>query len=527
MSNKYIPIPPFYPFKNWVCNNFPFIEETFDGINNYQLMSKIVGYLNLIKGKTNELGEQVETLQSWFDNLDVQDEIDNKLDEMAQDGTLDEMITQYLQINGVLAFNTVDDLQDATNIIDGSVCRTLGKVTYNDGYGALYKIRPITSGDTVDGENIIALNTSETLIAEKIINANITNILNKLPSLEKNIANKKFIFIGDSYDAGLSDVTKWGQDLATKLGITNYYNFYSLGAGFVATGSGGKTFKNILEDHLTDVTDKNEIDYILVGGGYNDAGYNSSYSALTTAIETFCSYCATNFPNAKVLIACFGYNSNLSSDGISVRTNLYNNVLPAYKRNYMISNQPIYIKNSEYILHNSAYFQADGIHPTQNGINKIVACLYEYFLTNNINISSPLYTDSHITIDNTNIEFSEQLIDEDKISVMITNPIIVFNTNKTFTASNTPFKIGTHDSKLIRGSYKAYCSLKNLDIILITNNGGGNVNELIKADLIFNGDGDLLLLYKELENHSWRTISNITTMIIENMTFGTLPVYYN
>lgn len=42
---------------------------------------------------TNKLKEYVE---NYFDNLDVQEEINNKLDEMAEDGTLAEIIDEYL-----------------------------------------------------------------------------------------------------------------------------------------------------------------------------------------------------------------------------------------------------------------------------------------------------------------------------------------------------------------------------------------------------------------------------------------------
>lgn len=84
------------PFK-WFCmQNFPFIEEDFDAITEYQLLCKIVEYLNKNIDKTNELGVKVEELNNWFINLDVQDEIDNKLNEMAEDGTLAEIINEQI-----------------------------------------------------------------------------------------------------------------------------------------------------------------------------------------------------------------------------------------------------------------------------------------------------------------------------------------------------------------------------------------------------------------------------------------------
>ena len=92
----------------------------------------------------NEIKTYVD---EYFENLDVQDEINNKLDEMVESGELTEIITQYLQISGVLAYNTISDLSSAENIIEGSTCYVLGQTTYNDGKGGFYKIRTVTSGE--------------------------------------------------------------------------------------------------------------------------------------------------------------------------------------------------------------------------------------------------------------------------------------------------------------------------------------------------------------------------------------------
>lgn len=77
------------PFKWYVLNNFPFIEEDFDALTNYELMCKIIEYVN-------KIGAEVEELVNWFNNLDIQEEVDNKLDEMAEDGTLAEIINEEI-----------------------------------------------------------------------------------------------------------------------------------------------------------------------------------------------------------------------------------------------------------------------------------------------------------------------------------------------------------------------------------------------------------------------------------------------
>ena len=175
------------PFKWFILENFPFIEEDFDALTNWQLFCKLGKEINKIIKNVNLTGEQVENLtnafnelknyvNTYFENLDVQDEINNKLDEMAEDGTLQEIITSYLQISGILAFNTVQDMKEATNLINGSFVKTLGYYEANDGGSATYKIRTVTNQDTEDDAFIIALNNSN-LVAELIIdNVNVKQL---------------------------------------------------------------------------------------------------------------------------------------------------------------------------------------------------------------------------------------------------------------------------------------------------------------------------------------------------------------
>lgn len=95
------------PFKWFVLQNFPFIEADFDAITNWQLFCKLGEEMNKIIEKVNQAGVQTENLTNafidlqnyvndYFENLDVQDEINNKLDEMAEGGELAEIINQEI-----------------------------------------------------------------------------------------------------------------------------------------------------------------------------------------------------------------------------------------------------------------------------------------------------------------------------------------------------------------------------------------------------------------------------------------------
>lgn len=105
----------------------------------------------------NQFNELHDYVHDYFDNLDVQEEINNKLDAMVEDGTLQEIITAYIQANVTWTFDTVADMKLADNLINGSYARTLGFRTVNDGGGALYRI---TNTGTANEVNIIAVNNS-------------------------------------------------------------------------------------------------------------------------------------------------------------------------------------------------------------------------------------------------------------------------------------------------------------------------------------------------------------------------------
>ena len=106
-----------------------------------------------------------EYVDNYFKNLDVQEEINNKLDEMAESGQLQEIISEYLELQVTFTYNNVNELKNATNLTNGSFAQTLGFYSYNDNGGAKYKIRQITNTDIVDDMFIIALSDNN-LIAE-------------------------------------------------------------------------------------------------------------------------------------------------------------------------------------------------------------------------------------------------------------------------------------------------------------------------------------------------------------------------
>ena len=172
-------MPNVPPFVKFVCANVPMVFD--DSLSYYEavcaLWKYIQGMTDVINNnatleedyieKFNELKTFVD---EYFENLDVQEEINNKLDEMAEDGTLADIVAAYIQLRGILAYDSVADMKNATNLTNGSFAETYGFYAKGDGGSAKYKIRYITNDDTVDDATIISITAdqSDTLIAELI-----------------------------------------------------------------------------------------------------------------------------------------------------------------------------------------------------------------------------------------------------------------------------------------------------------------------------------------------------------------------
>lgn len=167
------------PFKKLVMTIGELPTSFVESMTYYELLAWFTNYLQTVIIPTvNNNAEAVEELQKlfvelktfvddYFENLDVQEEINNKLDQMAEDGQLTQLIAQFLSLNAVMSFTSVASMKLAENLVNGSTCETYGFYATNDGGGAKYLVRTITNDDVVDEKTIIELYDNY-LIAELI-----------------------------------------------------------------------------------------------------------------------------------------------------------------------------------------------------------------------------------------------------------------------------------------------------------------------------------------------------------------------
>ena len=95
------------PFRYWCQTVLPLVYD--DSLSYYELLNKVVDYLNKALADVANLGTNVDSLENayaqlqnyvneYFDNLDLQSEINEKLDNMAESGELAELVSPIVSV---------------------------------------------------------------------------------------------------------------------------------------------------------------------------------------------------------------------------------------------------------------------------------------------------------------------------------------------------------------------------------------------------------------------------------------------
>ncbi len=137
-------------FRFWCQKVLPLVYD--DSISYYELLNKVVVYLNNVISDFNTVAENFDNLDAafdtlqesyndtknallsaydqlqsyvnnYFDNLDVQEEINNKLDEMAEDGSLSDLLEPFIsaQISSDVASWLAEHITPTSPAVDSSL----------------------------------------------------------------------------------------------------------------------------------------------------------------------------------------------------------------------------------------------------------------------------------------------------------------------------------------------------------------------------------------------------------------------
>ena len=170
MADKIIPAPNVPPFVTFVTSTVPMVfdnslsyyealcalwkwlqDDVVDVINNNAAVTN--DYIALTNEYTQKFIELKDYVDNYFENLDVQEEINNKLDEMAEDGTLTRLLADYLRTQ-IIYDTTIEMIADADHLVNGIRVETLGYRTADDGGAAFFVIKDT---GTADGYGVIDL----------------------------------------------------------------------------------------------------------------------------------------------------------------------------------------------------------------------------------------------------------------------------------------------------------------------------------------------------------------------------------
>ncbi len=117
------------PFRFWCQKVLPLVYD--NSLSYYELLCKVVDYLNktmedvgVLEGDVTGLHEAYNKLQgyvnNYFSTLDVQEEINSKLDVMTENGTLSNLISVYVKTSPQYATNTSEMTDKTVLYINGS-----------------------------------------------------------------------------------------------------------------------------------------------------------------------------------------------------------------------------------------------------------------------------------------------------------------------------------------------------------------------------------------------------------------------
>ena len=387
-------------FRRFVIQNFPYIEQDFDALTDYQLISKVVEYLNQVITSQNGLVDDMNDLETafntlkdyvdhYFDNLDVQEEINNKLDEMASDGTLEALISTEI-------------LGDLTQL------------------------------HTTDKSSIVsALNE---------VNDNEVNLATTVTRL----TGGKVLLIGDSYLQGYNgeqSVNSWGYYFKQSAGLdnTNSYILYESGAGFTKQGSGGHTLLTLLQANINSITNKNDYTDIIIGFGLNEP--DATVSSLSTAIGNFMTYAKAQFPNAKIYLGVVGNIKAVTTQHTTNRERLYTRVLRCATQ--AVQYGATYLTGVEQVAHDYTLFGSDNIHLSQDGYQQLGWAIYQAWKEGSYNYYSTFSPTQTITSGGDLVEPTANITGQVRIcgqnrQIVLNNATIGFTA---FTVANAKIKM--------------------------------------------------------------------------------------
>lgn len=231
------------------------------------------------------------------------------------------------------------------------------------------------------------------------LQSGLTAANNNITDLKRYTTNRRYVFIGDSYDRIGSN--SWVINVCNILGITDYVRVTQGGYGFYRDGT--LTWENLLRG--TTITDPETVTDVVICGGANDSAV--SEANLQSAMESFNTYIKGRFPNLKnVYLGWIAWRGDFGSLPRNME-----NACGLYQRFGKLLGWRL-LHNVEYPLHDLQYMSdvsGERFHPTSGGVTYISryiaqalltgSCDVRYIATQAFSYNSAVATGSNFTLE--------------------------------------------------------------------------------------------------------------------------------
>ena len=252
------------PFRFWCQKVLPLVYD--DSLSYYELLCKVVDYLNktmkdvgVLEGDVTGLHEAYKKLQGYvndyFSTLDVQEEINDKLDAMAKNGSLTALISPLLP--ALISDWLTKNISPTTPVIDktltisgaGADAKVTGTRLLKDGVGYSYQYSTLNNyrgtsnassfdlngssfldsshyKDVTSGSNVDLIGFGGTLINNiKNPNTETLDVYCIIDLRNQNAVGSLSLWLSDSKMSWSNDHVVYGGGIKPEFGTINIYKF--------------------------------------------------------------------------------------------------------------------------------------------------------------------------------------------------------------------------------------------------------------------------------------------------------------
>lgn len=215
---------------------------------------------------------------------------------------------------------------------------------------------------------------------------------------------KCIVTIGDSFGdaADQGEANVWSVELAKRLNL-ELHNYCKGNAGYVRVGNGGNTFLTEIESANSDTSfDNDDVRYVIIYGGYNDAYNSVDTDTFKTNIATAITNVRQYFPKSELVI--FGCNTTLNASLLTYGSGSYSKgkvlAYTEYIEDICSANGAQFCNTCGWLWGNENAYKSDYAHPNTLGRNLIVSQMLAFL--NGQRISIP---DIHWSQNNSKISY--------------------------------------------------------------------------------------------------------------------------